>query len=123
MNRALVLATAAVLGGCASVESATVSYSEIAAQGGDAVAVIQADALGFTVLFHLVDVVNSDLDVTVNRLLVSEAKQIGASKIELKNFSTTPRHGVYQVLNPFQCFPLFTLICFPSSRAQGIAVK
>jgi hypothetical protein len=122
MKRALVLLTLGLVG-CSSVESATVSSTEVTAVGGDAVAVVQADALGFTLFGHLVDAVNSDLDVAVNRLLVTEAKAMGASKVDLKDFSTTPRHGVYAVINPFACFPIFTLFCFPSSRAQGLAVK
>src|SRR5262249_18372740 len=103
--------------------SVTVSPNELVAQGGDATALIEADALGFTMLFHLWDAVKSDLDVSVNRLLIEEAKAMGASKVDIKDFSTTPRHGIYQFLNPFTCFPIINLFCFPSSDAVGVAVK
>ena len=67
---ALVSASLA-LGGCASLDSATVSSTEVAAEGGDAIALIQATALGWTLFFHLIDIVHSDFDTSVNRLLVS----------------------------------------------------
>lgn len=109
--------------GCTSVESATVSPTDVTAQGGDAVALVQANVLGFTLFFHLVDVVNADLDVAVNRLIVEEAKAMGAAKVDLKSFHTTPRHGVWAVVNPMHCFPIFAIACWPTAYASGIAVK
>jgi hypothetical protein len=110
----LAMVCAAALAGCTSVETATVSGTEIAANG-EAVAVVQASSLGLTLIFHIIDLVQSDLDVVVNRLLVAEAKAMGASKVDLKSASTTPRHGIFAITG--------TLIGFPSSSAVGVAVK
>ncbi|MCY1031995.1 hypothetical protein OV207_11050 [Corallococcus sp. BB11-1] len=105
---------AASLVGCTSVESAVVSGSEIAANG-EAVAVIQGSSLGLTAIFHIIDIVQSDLDTVVNKLLISEAKAMGASKIDLKSASTTPRHGIFALFG--------TIIGITSSSATGVAVK
>lgn len=111
----LLLAAALAIAGCTSVESATVSSEEIVANGGSAVAVIQASAIGLTAIFHIVDIVVADLDVAVNKVLVTEAKAMGATKVDLLSASTTPRHGMFAIYG--------TLIGFPESRAVGIAVK
>lgn len=111
----LAVALAAAISGCTSVESATVASNEVAANGGEAVAVIQANSIGFTFLFHIVDIVSSDLDQVVNKLLVGEAKAMGASKVDLKGASTTPRHGIF-ALTGF-------IFGFPMSGAMGVAVK
>ncbi|MHB8877152.1 MAG: hypothetical protein ACYC8T_25935 [Myxococcaceae bacterium] len=105
---------AAALAACTSVETATVSGSEIAANG-EAVAVIQASAIGITLIFHMVDIVGTDLDQVVNKLLVSEAKAMGASKVDLKGATTTPRHGIFALMG--------NIIGFPASTAMGVAVK
>src|SRR5439155_14124356 len=105
---------AASLAACTSVETATVSGSEIAANG-EAVAVIQADAMGLGLLFNMIDLVPCDLDTVVNKLLVAEAKAMGASKVDLKSAGTTPRHGIYALAGG--------IIGFPMSSAMGIAVK
>jgi hypothetical protein len=106
---------AAALVGCTSVESATVSSSEIVASGGEAVAVIQASAIGLSAIFHIVDIVTADLDVAVNKLLVAEAKAMGATKVDLKGAATTPKHGIFALFG--------NIIGFPTSAAMGIAVK
>jgi len=103
--------------GCTSVETATVSSAEVAANG-EAVAVVQANALGLTALFHIVDLVQSDLDTVVNKLLVAEAKAMGATKIDLKTAHTTPRHGLYAI---FTSFPF--ILGITESSATGVAVK
>ncbi|AKF83910.1 hypothetical protein SAMN05443572_104490 [Myxococcus fulvus] len=100
--------------GCTSVESAVVSGTEIAANG-EAVAVIQTNALGLTAIFHIIDIVQSDLDTVVNKLLIAEAKAMGASKVDLKTAGTTPRHGIYALFG--------TIIGVTSSSATGVAVK
>ncbi|RKH66686.1 hypothetical protein [Corallococcus llansteffanensis] len=105
---------AASLVGCTSVESAVVSGSEIAANG-EAVAVIQGSSLGLTAIFHIIDIVQSDLDTVVNKLLISEAKAMGASKVDLKSANTTPRHGIFALFG--------TIIGITSSSATGVAVK
>lgn len=111
---------AAMFTGCTSVESATVGSNEVSATGGEAVAVIQATSLGFTLIFHIVDAVTSDLDEVVNKLLVGEAKAMGATKVDLKSASTTPRHGIFAVFG----LPLgLNIIGFPMSSAVGVAVK
>ncbi|NBD12643.1 MULTISPECIES: hypothetical protein [Corallococcus] len=105
---------AASLVGCTSVESAVVSGSEIAANG-EAVAVIQGSSLGLTAIFHIIDIVQSDLDTVVNKLLITEAKAMGASKVDLKTANTTPRHGIFALFG--------TIIGVTSSSATGVAVK
>ncbi|WP_426755320.1 hypothetical protein [Myxococcus sp. Y35] len=110
----LTAVAASSLVACTSVESAVVSGTEIASNG-EAVAVVQAKALGLTAIFHIVDIVQSDLDTVINKLLIAEAKAMGASKVELLNASTTPRHGIYALTG--------TIIGFPGSTAVGVAVK
>ncbi len=109
------LAAFLAFAGCTSVESATVSSSEVVANGGEAIAVIQASAIGLTAIFHIVDIVVADLDVSVNKVLISEAKAMGATKVDLKSASATPKHGIFALWG--------TLIGFPTSTAVGIAVK
>jgi hypothetical protein len=99
---------------CTSVESAVVSGTEIASNG-EAVAVVQASALGLTAIFHIIDIVQSDLDTVINKLLIAEAKAMGASKVELLTAGTTPRHGIYALTG--------TIIGLTSSGATGVAVK
>lgn len=111
----LAVLLAAAISGCTSVESATVASNEVTATGGEAVAVIQASSIGFTLIFHIIDIVTSDLDQVVNKLLVAEAKAMGASKIDLKGASTTPRHGIFALFG--------NIFGFPMSGAMGIAVK
>jgi hypothetical protein len=116
MKKAILSAIAATsLVACTSVESAVVSGAEVAANGGEAVAVVQANSLGLTAIFHIVDLVQSDLDTVVNKLLVAEAKAMGASKVDLKGAGTTPRHGLYALAGG--------IIGVTSSTAMGIAVK
>ena len=115
MKKFLVAAVAAAsLVGCTSVETATVSGGEIAANG-DAVAVVQASALGLTAIFHMIDLVQCDLDTVVNKLLVAESKAMGASKVDLKGAHTTPRHGIFALFG--------SIIGVTSSQAVGVAVK
>jgi hypothetical protein len=116
MKKAILSAVAASsLVACTSVESAVVSGAEVQANGGEAVAVVQANALGLTAIFHIVDLVQSDLDTVVNKLLVAEAKAMGASKVDLKGAGTTPRHGIFALAGG--------IIGVTSSSAMGIAVK
>lgn len=120
-NVFLALALAVVGTACTSIESATVAGNEVVGNGGEAVAVIQATSLGFTLIFHIVDIVSSDLDQIVNKLLVAEAKAMGAKKIDLKSAATTPRHGIFAVF----AFPGtgLNIIGFPQSTGTAIAVK
>jgi hypothetical protein len=108
------------LAACTSVDTATVSSSEIITSGGEAVAVVQASAIGFTLIFNAVEIVQADLDTTVNKLIIQEAKAMGASRVDLNYAWTTPRHGIFAVFAP--PFGL-NIIGFPTSTAQGIAVK
>ena len=106
-----------VLAGCSSVESAQVSGNDVAAQG-EPIAVIQADAIGLSAILQLIDIVQADLDVVVNRLLVSEAKAMGASKVDIKSAHQMPTNGIYMLLS---C-PLIVL-CPNLAQATGIAVR
>ncbi len=112
---AMALTLGVALSACTSIESATVAGNEVVASGGEAIAVMQANSIGFTLIFHIIDLVSSDLDQIVNKLLVSEAKSMGASRIDLKGASTTPRHGIF-ALTGF-------IIGFPTSSGTAIAVK
>ena len=78
-------------------------------------AVIQGTALGLTAIFHVIDLVQSDLDTVVNKLLVAEAKAMGGNRIQLLGAGTTPRHGIFALSG--------TIIGFPISQATGVAVK
>ena len=89
--------------------------NEVVANGGEAVAVIQANSIGITLIFHIIDIVASDLDQIVNKLLVAEAKAMGASKIDLKGAMTTPRHGIFALAG--------TIVGVTMSGGMGIAVK
>ena len=109
------LLAALAFSACTSVESAIVSNREVSAQGGEAVAVIQADALGFTAFFYFVDIITSDLDTVVNKLLVSEAKALGANQVVVNSAWTIPRHGIFRVAGG--------IIAFPLSHAEGVAVR
>lgn len=101
-------------GACTSVERATVAGTEIAADG-EAVAVVQASAVGLTAIFHLIDIVPTSLDQVVNELLVTEAKAMGATKIQLVQASTTPQNGIFALTGGILGFPL--------SHATGIAIR
>jgi len=115
MKKAILSAVAAsTLLACTSVESAVVSSAELSTNG-DAIAVVQTNALGLTAIFHMIDIVQSDLDTVINRLLVAEAKAMGASKVELVSARTTPRHGLYALTG--------ILIGITESQATGIAIK
>lgn len=103
---------------CTSVETATVSASEVATNGGEAVAVIQGTSIGITAIFHIVEIVQSDLDTAINKLVIAEAKAMGASRVDLKFAATTPRHGIFAILGP-----AFNIIGFPIAVANGVAVK
>ena len=116
MKKAILSAVAATsLVACTSVESAVVSGAEIAANGGEAVAAVQANALGLTAIFHIAELVQSDLDTVVNKLLVAEAKAMGASKLDLKGAGPTPRHGLFALMGG--------IIGVTQSSAMGVAVK
>ena len=114
MKKAAVALFAALAVGCTSVETATVAGNEIAANG-DAMAVVQADAIGITAIFHMVDLVQSDLDTVINKLLVAEAKAMGGSRVDLLQAGTTPRHGIYALTG--------LIIGFPMSHAVGVVVQ
>jgi uncharacterized protein YceK len=116
----LALSLALVASGCTSVETARVAASEFPAAGGEAVGVIQVNTIGFTALFHMVDIVSSDLD-QVTKMLVDEAKGMGASKVDVKGFSTTPRHGIFAVFSTTGTG--LNLLSFTFSNATGVAVK
>lgn len=116
MKQALLRAIAACsLAACTSIESTQVAGDTLSTPSGTPIAVIQAKALGLTALFHMVDLVPSDLDMVVNKLLVAEAKSMGATKVDLKTAGTTPRNGLYALTG--------LIIGVTSSSAVGVAVK
>ena len=111
---------------CTSVETATVGAGDLAGPG-QAMAVIQGQSLGFSVLFHYVDLVHSDLDTVVNKLLVAQAKAMGASRVELKTATTTPRSGIFALVGAVPMLdapaPYLNLLSFTNARAVGVAIK
>jgi hypothetical protein len=116
MKKAIVSAiVASSLVACTSVETAVVSGNEISALGGEPIAVIQGTSIGLTAIFHVVDLVQSDLDTVVNKLLVAEAKAMGGNKVQLLGAGTTPRHGIFALTGG--------IIGVPMSSATGVAVK
>jgi hypothetical protein len=116
MKKAIVSAVvASSLMACTSVETAVVSGNEIYVQGSEPIAVIQGTSIGLTAIFHVIDLVQSDLDTVVNKLLVAEAKAMGGNRVQLLGAATLPRHGVFALTG--------LLIGFPISSAVGVAVK
>jgi hypothetical protein len=122
-NTLVAVSLIALISGCTSVETTTVGGNEVVGNGGEAVAVIQATSLGFAAIFNLIQVVQSDLDQIINRVLVAEAKNMGATKIDLKSAQTTPRHGIFAVLSSIAPSFIPFLLSFPSSQAVAVAVK
>ena len=110
----IVAAIALASTACTSIESAKVNASDIAANG-DAVAVIQANALGLSALFHIVMITAADMDLVVNKLLVAEAKAMGGNKVQLLGAAETPKSGLYALGG--------SIIGVPMASASGIAVK
>ncbi len=111
---ALTVAATVATTGCTSIETGALSDAEFTAAGGSPQGVIQVSSVGFSLFLYFVDVVNSDFDST-NKVLVNEAKGMGATKVELKGANTVPRHGI---------FSLFCLLaCFPTTQVVGVAVK
>jgi len=115
MKHFLEAVAGAALLACTSVQSTTVSSSDIATMEGEAVALIQAHSVGWTFFWHSLTVVNSDLEQVVNKLLMEKAKSMGANKVELKGAYTSPRGGLYGL-------PALVM-GFPGSFAVGVAVK
>src|SRR3712207_4615201 len=69
---AAVVASIALMGvGCQSVESAKVDPATIASNG-EAVAIVQCTALGFSALFHFVTITEASIDTVVNKMMVAE---------------------------------------------------
>jgi hypothetical protein len=105
---------------CTSVESAKVDAATIASNG-EAVAVVQATTLGIYILFNFVALVESNLDVAVNKTLVTEAKALGGNKVQLLTTFEYPKGGLFKWFGPGP-FGLNILNLSPSF-ASGIAVK
>ena len=119
MKKLLIAALATSMVACTSVESTTVPGNEISANG-EAVAVVQGTAIGFSALFNLVNFVQADLDTVVNKLLISEAKAMGGTKVEVLDVATTPRHGIFAVFGlPF----IINIINFPLAQARGVVLR
>jgi len=110
--RVLALALLAIAG-CSHVE--TVRLQEEAVEVGPGLrplAAIQANAISGYFLF--IPLPGVDLDRAVNQLLVVAAKTMGADKVVLLDFDTTPDGGIWAWRK---------LIGWRSARATGIAVQ
>ena len=100
---------------CTSVDSAKVDASTIASNG-EAVAVVQAVSLGLCLIFHFVPIASNDLDTVINKVLITEAKALGGSKVELLAAGTQPTGSIlFQLTHNW--------IGFDPAMAVGIAVK
>jgi len=115
MKRSLVAVVCAAFLACTTIDSAVVASNEVVTAEGDAVAVIQGTALGFSLFLHYVKLVDADLDKVVNKVLIAEAKSMGANKVELTNFATSPTKGIWRVFG--------LLAAVPYAAATGVAVK
>ena len=115
MKRSLVAIVCAALMACTSIDTAVVASNDIVTSEGEAIAVIQASTTGISLFFHMISLVDWDLDKSVNKMLIAEAKSMGANKVDLKGAWTTPRHGLYALAGQ--------LLAFPSSQAVGVAIK
>ena len=112
---AAAVAAIALSTACSNVETAKVEAGTIASNG-EAVAVIQTTQLGLTAIFHFVTITESSLDVVINKMLVSEAKMLGASKVQLVTVGAQPREGLMFRL-------MGGIVGMPVAAAVGIAVK
>jgi hypothetical protein len=115
---AVLVAVACV--GCQSVESAKVDPATIASNG-EAVAIVQCTALGFSALFHFVTITEASIDTVVNKMMIAEAKALGGNKVQLMNANEVPTHGLLFRLPG----GLFSYLAGapPMAMASGIAVK
>ena len=104
---------------CSSVESAKVDGSTISSNG-EAVAVVQATNLGLYLLFNFVPIFESNLDVVVNKLLVTEAKALGGNRVELMMAFEYPKGGIFQWFSPLGGLNIINL---SPAYANGVAVK
>lgn len=118
---AAIAASLMLLGvGCQSVESAKVDPATIASNG-EAVALVQCTALGFSALFHFVTITEASLDTVVNKMMVAEAKALGGNRVQLLTAMELPTHGLIfrlsgGIISYFGGMP-------PAAMATGIAVR
>lgn len=105
---------------CTSVESAKVDAATIASNG-EAVAVVQATTLGIYLIFNFVALVESNLDVVINKTLITEAKALGGNKVQLLIASEYPDGGLFKWFGPGP-FGL-NLLNLQPAYASGIAVR
>lgn len=106
--------------GCQSVESAKVDPATIVSNG-EAVAIVQCTALGFSALFHFVTITEASIDTVVNKMMIAEAKALGGNKVQLFVAAELPTHGLLFRLSG----GLFSYGAGapPMAFASGIAVK
>jgi hypothetical protein len=118
---AAIVASVALMGiGCQSVESAKVDPATIASNG-EAVAIVQCTALGFSALFHFITITEASIDTVVNKMMIAEAKALGGNKVQLLSAMEIPTHGLLFRLPG----GLFSYLAGapPMAQASGIAVK
>jgi hypothetical protein len=112
---AILLASAVVSSSaCTSIESTKVT-AETIASNGEAVAVVQATAVGLSLILHFITITEASLDTTVNKLLVTEAKALGGNKLQLLNANEEPKKGIFCLTG--------SVIGFPFSVASAVVVK
>lgn len=111
---ALVAAMSVGLLACNTVHSANVEAGDVVANGTP-VAVVAANSVGVTLIFHFVPIIDGgDFDSVVNKTLVAEAKAMGGNKVEIIDMM-----GIH----PDQ-FPMSLSLVNPSiMMATGLAVK
>lgn len=112
---AIVAALSLGLLACNTVRHAPVESGDIVANG-TAVAVVNAQSAGVTLIFHIVPIIDGgDLDSVVNKTLVAEAKAVGGNRVQLVSAMAQPRGGIFALAG--------NIVGFPMSAASGIAVK
>jgi hypothetical protein len=76
---------------------------------------VQATAIGLSLILHFVTITEASLDTTVNKLLVTEAKALGGSKVQLLNAFEEPKKGIFCLTG--------SIIGFPLSMSNAVVVK
>ena len=105
----------ASLAACSHVSTARVQDETVEVGPGlRPVAAIQADAIRGYVLYIPLGP-KADLDRVVNQLMVAAAKTMGADKVVLLGFESTPDGGVWALIRK--------LAGWRTARATGIAVQ
>jgi len=113
--RSAALSAALAAAACTSVEYVRIPPGTMRLpDGADPIAAVQVSRMGF--YFLGVEIVESDLDLVLNKMLLEAARKVGADRVVNVHFDATPSSGVWWFFTHVLPFP-------PSARAWGIAVR